>query len=78
MKRLGKGQPKKLVRNVRIVTLSDVPPGFLLRPKVIHAIRGEVLGDLKRGLKRVPPGCEADYYDGNLFRRILKRIRGAK
>lgn len=77
MQRLGKGKPKKIVKNVRIVTLSDVPPAFLLRPRVIAAIRREVIHDLKKGLKRIPAGCEADWHDQSLFSSVVEKIRGA-
>lgn len=74
MQKARQGKPNQIVSNVRIVTLSDVPPAFLLRPKVIAAIRKEVLQDLKRGLKRIPAGVEADWKNPNLLQRAKMKM----
>lgn len=78
MKKARQGKPYQVARNVRIITLSDVPPTFLLRPKVIHAIRKEVLRDLNKGLKRIPAGVEADWHNPRIIDRIVRWIRGLK
>ena len=70
-----KARQGKIVKNVRIVTLSDVPPAFLLRPRVIEAIRKEVLRDLRKGLKRVPAGVEADWKNPGPIRQTVKNAR---
>lgn len=78
MMRLGRGKPNKVVKDVRIVMLSDVPPKFILRPKVVAAIRREILHDLKNGLKRVPAGAEASYKKASPLRDVMDWIRRRK
>lgn len=78
MKWLGGGKPKKIIKNVRVVTLSDVPPSFLLRHRVIAAIKAEVKKDLRKGLRRVPAGVEADWHYQSLIGRLWDRLRGRK
>lgn len=73
MTRLGN---KQVIKSVRIVTLSDVPPGYFLRPKVVHAIQGEVKADMiKRDLKRAPSGVEATWRRANLLDKFKSWIR---
>lgn len=74
MKKARQGKPFQVAKNVRIVTLSDVPPAFLLRPKVVAAIRREVVNDLKNGLRRVPSGCEVEWHDPGLLRRLKIKL----
>lgn len=76
MKGLGVKKSQKIVKNVRIVDLSAVPPKFFLRPKVINSVRREVFQDLRSGrIKRVPAGVEAEFVKASVWDIIMSPLR---
>ena len=53
---------KKVIRDVQVANISNVPALYFFRPKVIAAVRHEVLNDIKGGRNvRVPAGCKGIY-----------------
>lgn len=49
----------KTVTKIRIVNVGDIPPKYLLRPRVLEAIRIEVEEDVRKKGELVPAGAES-------------------
>lgn len=49
----------KTVTKIRIVNVGDIPPKYLLRPRVLEAIRIEVEEDVRKKGEQVPAGAES-------------------
>lgn len=48
----------KTVTRIRIINVADLPQKYLLRPRVLEALRMEVEEDVKRKGEQCPPGAE--------------------
>lgn len=73
------GTPRKIVKSVRIVSLGNVAPSYLLRPKVIAAVKREIEQDLKtKDVKRSPTGTEITWKTESRLHQIIRKIKGVK
>lgn len=79
MKRLGMRDSEKVVKRIRIINPADLPPGLILRPRVLAAIARELMSDIKKkGIKRIPPGVSIEWKKSNPARKFIGKLRRKK
>lgn len=69
-------QQSKVIRDVQVANISNVPALYFFRAKVMEAVRQEVLHDLKHGRNvRVPAGCKGIYGRPNRYAKLWADIK---
>lgn len=68
----------KIPKNIRITDFDMVPAKYFLTPRVMAAVRKEIVQDLRGGTKRTPPGVEVYWVNQNILDVVLSQLRSLK